>query len=130
VILHRARRGRPRYSGLYATGFIGYFCIIPIVVFGAAALVTRKVLSCIDAGRHALPELYRRRGLRTILAVMADLTQRPSAMTICVNVIKKGLVTEKKRVKVAKIAPVIFDACAVLLPLLFKSHNVAYGLHR
>ena len=42
-----------RASVLYATGFIGYFyLIIPIVGFGASALVGRDVIRQIDAGRQ------------------------------------------------------------------------------
>ncbi len=67
-----------RASVLYATGFIGYFyIIIPIVGFGAAALVGRDVIA-VDrqgrqhgraaarraAGRDALPRFHRRRRLR------------------------------------------------------------------
>ena len=40
-----------RKSVLYATGFIGYFyCIIPIVGFGASVLVGRSVITGIDKG--------------------------------------------------------------------------------
>src|SRR5207244_4942261 len=40
-----------RASVLYATGFIGYFyLIIPIVGFGASALVGREIIRGIDAG--------------------------------------------------------------------------------
>ena len=40
-----------RASVLYATGFIGYFyLIIPIVGFGASALVGRELIASVDAG--------------------------------------------------------------------------------
>src|SRR4030095_3216330 len=40
-----------RASVLYATGFIGYFyLIIPIVGFGASALVGREVIRKVDSG--------------------------------------------------------------------------------
>src|ERR671919_1454788 len=40
-----------RKSVLYATGFIGYFyLIIPIVGFGAAALVGRETIRSVDSG--------------------------------------------------------------------------------
>ena len=40
-----------RASVLYATGFIGYFyLIIPIVGFGASALVGRDVIAKVDPG--------------------------------------------------------------------------------
>ena len=40
-----------RKSVLYATGFIGYFyLIIPIVGFGASALVGREIIRKVDSG--------------------------------------------------------------------------------
>jgi cation/acetate symporter len=132
-----------RVSVLYATGFIGYFyCIIPIVGFGAAALLGRKLIIGVDAGGNmAAPLLAEMLGgtpflgfiaavaFATILAVVAGLTLAGASAfshDIYVSVIKKGHVTEKEQVKVAKIATVIFGAFAVLLGILFKGQNVAY----
>ena len=67
-----------RASVLYATGFIGYFyLIIPIVGFGASALVGREIIrtgrfrrqhgGAAGRGasrRHAVPWLHRRGGVR------------------------------------------------------------------
>ena len=67
-----------RVSVLYATGMIGYFyLIIPIVGFGASALLGRDAIRRIDAGwqhggaasggtarRHSIPRLHRCRGVR------------------------------------------------------------------
>ena len=51
----RAARG----SVLYATGFIGYFyLIVPIVGFGAAALVGREAIRRIDAGGNMTRALF------------------------------------------------------------------------
>ncbi len=132
-----------RVSVLYATGFIGYFyCIIPVVGFGASALVGRKLITEIDKGGNmAAPLLAELLGgspflgfiaavaFATILAVVAGLTLAGASAfshDIYVSVIKKGNVTEKEQVKVAKIATVIFGVCAVLLGILFKGQNVAY----
>ncbi|MFH1035074.1 MAG: sodium/solute symporter [Pseudomonadota bacterium] len=132
-----------RKSVLYACGFIGYFyCIIPIVGFGASVLVGRDVITGIDKGGNmAAPLLSEMLGgtpflgfiaavaFATILAVVAGLTlAAASALShdIYVNVVKKGESTEKEQVKVAKIATVIFGAAAVLLGILFKGQNVAY----
>ncbi len=132
-----------RKSVLYATGFIGYFyCIIPIVGFGASVLVTRPTIAKIDAaGNMAAPLLAELLGgtpflgfiaavaFATILAVVGGLTLAgASALShdIFLNVVRKGQATEKEQVKVAKIATVIFGACAVLLGILFKGQNVAF----
>jgi cation/acetate symporter len=132
-----------RVSVLYATGFIGYFyCIIPIVGFGAAALLGRKLITTVDGGGNmAAPLLAELLGgtpflgfiaavaFATILAVVAGLTLAGASAfshDIYVSVIKKGHVTEQEQVKVAKMATVIFGACAVLLGILFKGQNVAY----
>lgn len=132
-----------RKSVLYATGFIGYFyIIIPIVGFGAAALVGRDLIASIDAGGNmAAPLLAELIGgtpflgfiaavaFATILAVVAGLTLSGASTIshdIYVNVIKKGKATEQEQVKVARIAVVCFSVLAVLLGILFKGQNVAF----
>ena len=132
-----------RASVLYATGFIGYFyLIIPIVGFGAAALVGREVISKIDAGGNmAAPLVAELLGgtpflgfiaavaFATILAVVAGLTLAgASALShdIFTHVIRKGQATEHEQVRVARIATIIFGAAAVGLGILFKGQNVAF----
>lgn len=132
-----------RTSVLYATGFIGYFyIIIPIVGFGAAALVGRNVIAGIDKGGNmAAPLLAEQLGgtpflgfiaavaFATILAVVAGLTLAgASALShdIYVHVVKGGRATEKEQVKVARWSTVVFGIVAVLLGVLFKGQNVAY----
>jgi len=132
-----------RKSVLYATGFIGYFyCIIPVVGFGASVLVGRSLITGIDKGGNmAAPLLAELLGgtpflgfiaavaFATILAVVAGLTLAgASALShdIFVNVVRRGQASEKEQVKVAKIATVIFGVAAVLLGILFKDQNVAY----
>jgi cation/acetate symporter len=132
-----------RTSVLYATGFIGYFyLIIPIVGFGAAALVGRDPIAGIDKGGNmAAPLLAEQLGgtfflgfiaavaFATILAVVAGLTLAgASALShdIYVHVIKGGEASESEQVKVARWSTVGFGALAVLLGVLFKDQNVAF----
>ena len=132
-----------RASVLYATGFIGYFyLIIPIVGFGAAALVGREAIRGIDPGGNmAAPLVAELLGgtpflgfiaavaFATILAVVAGLTLAgASALShdIFTHVIRKGEATEYEQVRVARIATVIFGAAAVALGILFKGQNVAF----
>jgi cation/acetate symporter len=144
-----------RVSVLYATGFIGYFyCIIPIVGFGAAVLLSggtgadgktilgRTLISDIDKGGNmAAPLLAELLGgtpflgfiaavaFATILAVVAGLTLAGASAyshDIYVSVIKRGEATEHEQVRVARIATVVFGVAAVLLGILFKGQNVAF----
>ena len=132
-----------RSSVLYATGFIGYFyVIIPIVGFGAAALVGRDLIGEMDKGGNmAAPLLAERLGgevflgfiaavaFATILAVVAGLTLAgASALShdIYVHVVKKGHAEEREQVRVARRATVVFGILAVLLGIVFKGQNVAY----
>jgi cation/acetate symporter len=132
-----------RASVLYATGFIGYFyLIIPIVGFGAAALVGRDVIGKIDAGGNmAAPLLAELLGgtpflgfiaavaFATILAVVAGLTLAgASALShdIFVHVVRRGQSSDAEEVRVARIGTVAFGVAAVLLGILFKGQNVAF----
>jgi len=132
-----------RLSVLYATGFIGYFyLIIPIVGFGAAALVGRDVIARIDAGGNmAAPLLAELLGgtpflgfiaavaFATILAVVAGLTLAgATAMShdIFVHVVRGGRASESEELRVARVATVVFGIAAVLLGILFKGQNVAF----
>ena len=132
-----------RTSVLYATGFIGYFyMIIPLVGFGAAALVGRDAIEAIDKGGNmAAPLLAEHLGgtpflgfiaavaFATILAVVAGLTLAgASALShdIYVHVVKGGQATEREQMRVARRATVVFGVAAVLLGVLFKGQNVAF----
>jgi cation/acetate symporter len=132
-----------RTSVLYATGFVGYFyVIIPIVGFGASALVGREVIAGIDKGGNmAAPILAEQLGgtpflgfiaavaFATILAVVAGLTLAgASALShdIYVHVVRKGHASESEQVRVARRATVVFGAAAVLLGIVFKGQNVAF----
>ena len=132
-----------RTSVLYATGFVGYFyVIIPIVGFGASALVGRDVIAGVDKGGNmAAPILAEQLGgtpflgfiaavaFATILAVVAGLTLAgASALShdIYVHVVRKGHASEAEQVRVARRATLVFGAAAVLLGIVFKGQNVAF----
>jgi cation/acetate symporter len=132
-----------RASVLYATGFIGYFyLIIPIVGFGASALVGRDVIARIDAGGNmAAPLVAELLGgtpflgfiaavaFATILAVVAGLTLAgASALShdIFMHVVRKGRATDAEQVRVARRATVVFGVAAVGFGILFKGQNVAF----
>jgi cation/acetate symporter len=132
-----------RASVLYATGFIGYFyLIIPIVGFGASALVGRALIAKVDPGGNmAAPLVAEMLGgtpllgfiaavaFATILAVVAGLTLAgASALShdIFVHVVRRGNAPENEQVAVARAATVIFGILAVLLGILFKGQNVAF----
>ncbi len=132
-----------RSSVLYATGFIGYFyLIIPIVGFGASALVGREAIRAIDAGGNmAAPLVAELLGgtaflgfiaavaFATILAVVAGLTLAgASALShdIFLHVVRKGQATEHEQVRVARIATIVFGLVAVFLGMVFKGQNVAF----
>ncbi len=132
-----------RTSVLYATGFIGYFyLIIPIVGFGASALVGRDIIRSVDAGGNmAAPLVAELLGgtpflgfiaavaFATILAVVAGLTLAgASALShdIFTHAIRKGEASEGEQIKVARLATVAFGVLAVILGILFKGQNVAF----
>jgi cation/acetate symporter len=132
-----------RASVLYATGFIGYFyLIIPIVGFGASALVGRELIARVDSGGNmAAPLVAELLGgtpflgfiaavaFATILAVVAGLTLAgASALShdIFVHVIRGGHASDYEQVRVARIATVVFGIAAVLLGIVFKGQNVAF----
>jgi cation/acetate symporter len=132
-----------RKSVLYATGLIGYFyIIIPIVGFGASALVGREMITSIDKGGNMASPLVAELlagtpflgfiaavAFATILAVVAGLTLAGASAyshDIYVSIIKRGKATEEQQVSVAKRATLVFGVCAVLLGILFKGQNVAF----
>jgi cation/acetate symporter len=132
-----------RASVLYATGLIGYFyLIIPIVGFGASALVGRELIAKVDAGGNmAAPLVAEMLGgtpflgfiaavaFATILAVVAGLTLAgASALShdIFVHVVRGGHATDHEQVRVARAATVVFGVLAVLLGIAFKGQNVAF----
>src|SRR6185436_1482385 len=118
------------------------YVIIPIVGFGAAALVGRDAIGAIDKGGNmAAPLLAEQLGgelflgfiaavaFATILAVVAGLTLAgASALShdVYVHVVKGGHADEREQVRVARASTVVFGILAVLLGVLFKGQNVAF----
>jgi len=132
-----------RLSVLYASGFIGYFyLIIPIVGFGAAALIGRNVIAGIDKGGNmAAPLLAEFLGgtpflgfiaavaFATILAVVAGLTLAGASAfshDIYVHIIKRGHASEHEQMRVGRIATLLFGSMAVILGMVFEGQNVAF----
>src|SRR6188472_525825 len=132
-----------RSSVLYATGFIGYFyLIIPIVGFGASALVGREIIAKVDPGGNmAAPLAAELLGgtpflgfiaavaFATILAVVAGLTLAGASTLshdIFTHVVRKGHASEADKVRVARLATVAFVVIAVLLGIAFRGQNVAF----
>jgi cation/acetate symporter len=132
-----------RTSVLYATGFIGYFyLIIPIVGFGASALVGRELIRKIDAGGNmAAPLIAELLGgtpllgfiaavaFATILAVVAGLTLAGASTLshdIFTHAVRHGAATEQEQIRVARLATIAFGIVAVVLGILFKGQNVAF----
>ncbi|MFH1033975.1 MAG: sodium/solute symporter [Pseudomonadota bacterium] len=132
-----------RVSVSYATGLVAFFfCIIPIVGYGASVMLGRKLIGQVDAGGNmAAPLLAELLGgtpflgfisavaFATILAVVAGLTlASASAIShdIYFNVFKKGQASSEEQMKVAKIATVGFGLLAMVLGIFFKGQNVAY----
>jgi cation/acetate symporter len=132
-----------RASVLYATGFIGYFyLIIPIVGFGASALVGRELIRRVDAGGNmAAPLIAELLGgtpflgfiaavaFATILAVVAGLTLAGASTLshdIFMHAVRKGRATEREQIRIARVATVVFGGAAIVLGIVFKGQNVAF----
>jgi cation/acetate symporter len=132
-----------RTSVLYATGFIGYFyLIIPIVGFGASALVGRELVRKVDAGGNmAAPLVAELLGgtpflgfiaavaFATILAVVSGLALAgASAIShdIYAMVVKGGQANEQDEVRVSKIATLFLGVLAIMLGIIFENQNVAF----
>src|SRR5262245_48125791 len=132
-----------RTSVLYAAGLIGaFYLVIPLVGFGAAALVGREAIKAIDAGGNmAAPLLAELLGgtpflgfiaavaFATILAVVAGLTLAgASALShdIFVHVVRGGHASEREQMRVARLATVGFGLLAILLGIVFRGQNVAF----
>jgi cation/acetate symporter len=140
-----------RKSVLWAIGLIGSFYLMTLVLgFGAAALVTGKEKTEIadSGGNLASPLLAEAVGggpgstggavllalisavaFATILAVVAGLTLTSAssvAHDLYANVWKKGQVTEKQEVRVARIAAFAIGGVAILLSIPAQKLNIAF----
>jgi len=114
-----------------------------LLVFGAAVLVTREVITGIDKGGNmAAPMLAEVIGgapllgfiaavaFATILAVVAGLTlcsfSCPCQLNLWIGVVKGGKATEAEKYKSAKVATVIWGILAIFFGIAFKGQNVAF----
>ncbi|MDX6739328.1 cation acetate symporter [Actinocorallia sp. A-T 12471] len=140
-----------RKSVLWGIGIIGVFYLLTLILgFGAAALVgSKKIAESNAAGNTAAPLLAERIGeiifgsvggtillafiaavaFATILAVVAGLTLASSssvAHDLYAHVIRKGDVTEREEVRVAKISAFVIGAVAIVLGIFAQRLNVAF----
>ena len=140
-----------RKSVLWAIGLIGSFYLMTLVLgFGAAALVKGDAKEQITAsgGNLASPLLAEAVGggtgstggavllalisavaFATILAVVAGLTLTSAssvAHDLYANVWKRGKVTEKQEVKVARFAAFIIGGVAIALSIPAQKLNIAF----
>ncbi|GAA4588891.1 cation acetate symporter [Planotetraspora phitsanulokensis] len=140
-----------RKSVMWGIGIIGVFYLLTLVLgFGAAAVVgSEKIAAANAAGNTAAPQLAEAIGadifgevggtillaviaavaFATILAVVAGLTLASSssfAHDLYAHVFKRGEVTDKEEVRVARIAAFVIGAIAIALAIPAQSLNVAF----
>lgn len=140
-----------RKSVLWGIGIIGVFYLLTLTLgFGAAALVGGKAIAAQDkAGNTAAPLLAQAIGeqifgdvggtillaviaavaFATILAVVAGLTLASSssfAHDLYAHVFKRGDVTDREEVLVARVSAFVIGAVAIGLGILAQGQNVAF----
>ena len=139
-----------RKSVFYATGFIGYFYILTIIIgFSAIVLLTANpefadpaAVGGIKGGQNmAAVQLSAAVGgnfllgfisavaFATILAVVSGLTLAgASAIShdLYANVFAHGNVDEQQEVRISKMATVALGIIAILLGIAFEKQNIAY----
>ncbi|MGY2488621.1 cation/acetate symporter [Cupriavidus sp. CP313] len=137
-----------RKSVLYATGFIGYFYVLILVVgFGAIVMVGADP-AYRDAGgkiiggsnmvavhlSHAIGgDLFlgfiSAVAFATILAVVAGLAlSGASAVShdLYANVFRRGQANEKDEIRVSKAATLVIGVLAMVLGVMFEKQNIAF----
>ncbi len=137
-----------RKSVFYATGFIGYFYLLLIVIgFGAIVMVGTEPSyrdaagAIICGGNMVAVHLAQAVGgnlflgfisavaFATILAVVAGLAlSGASAVShdLYACVMRKGQATEQQEMRVSRIATLVIGLLAVVLGLVFESQNIAF----
>lgn len=129
-----------RKSVLYATGFIGYFYLLLIVVgFGAIVMVGSEpayrganmiaVHLAQAVGGNLFLGFISAVAFATILAVVAGLAlSGASAVShdLYACVMRQGQASTQQEMRVSKIATLCIGVLAVLLGLLFESQNIAF----
>jgi cation/acetate symporter len=137
-----------RKSVFYATGFIGYFYLLLIIVgFGSIVMVGTDPSfrdasgAIIGGGNMVAVHLAQAVGgnlflgfisavaFATILAVVAGLAlSGASAIShdLYACVMRKGQASEKEEIRVSRIATLCIGVLAIVLGLLFESQNIAF----
>ncbi|SPA18107.1 Cation/acetate symporter, SSS family [Cupriavidus taiwanensis] len=137
-----------RKSVLYATGFIGYFYVLILVVgFGAIVMVGADPVYRDAAGKliggsnmvavhlsHVIGgDLFlgfiSAVAFATILAVVAGLAlSGASAVShdLYANVFRRGQASEKDEIRVSKIATLVIGVLAMVLGVMFEKQNIAF----
>jgi cation/acetate symporter len=137
-----------RKSVFYATGFIGYFYLLLIIVgFGAIVMVGTDPAfrdasgAIIGGGNMVAVHLAQAVGgnlflgfisavaFATILAVVAGLAlSGASAVShdLYACVMRKGQASEQQEMRVSRIATLCIGVLAIILGLLFESQNIAF----
>ncbi|KZE27316.1 cation acetate symporter [Crenobacter luteus] len=137
-----------RKSVFYATGFIGYFYLLILIVgFGAIVMVGadpgfRDAAGKIVGGNNMIAvHLAQAVGgnlflgfisavaFATILAVVAGLAlSGASAVShdLYATVVRRGRATEAEEIRVSKIATLVIGVLAIVLGLMFEKQNIAF----
>ncbi|MGO4304981.1 cation acetate symporter [Cupriavidus sp. RAF12] len=137
-----------RKSVLYATGFIGYFYVLILVVgFGAIVMVGADTAYRDAAGKiiggsnmvavhlaHAIGGnlffgFISAVAFATILAVVAGLAlSGASAVShdLYANVFRSGQASEKDEIRVSKAATLVIGLLAMVLGVMFEKQNIAF----
>ncbi len=137
-----------RKSVFYATGFIGYFFILAVMIGFTAITIVGTNPAYLDAtgkivggGNMAAIHLSKAVGgdvflgfisavaFATILAVVSGLALAGASAVshdLYARVIKKGHATEREEMLVGRIAVLTLGVLAIVLGLLFENQNIAF----
>ncbi|CAA7627498.1 acetate transporter [Candidatus Terasakiella magnetica] len=137
-----------RKSVFYATGFIGYFFMLTVMLGFCAIVLVGTNPEFLDAsgkilggGNMAAIHLAKAVGgnlflgfisavaFATILAVVAGLTLAGASAVshdLYANVFCHGRATEKQEILVSRVAVLALSAIAITLGMLFENQNVAF----
>jgi cation/acetate symporter len=141
-----------RKSVFVATGFIGYFYILTVVIgFGAIALVATNTLYLAPTQKDAIAliggsnmaALYLADttlgslflgfisavAFATILAVVAGLALAGASAVshdLYASVFRRGRASDQEELRVSRVATVILGLVAIVLGILFEQQNIAF----
>ncbi|MBX9634181.1 MAG: cation acetate symporter [Magnetospirillum sp.] len=137
-----------RKSVFFATGFIGYFFILAVMIGFSAITIVGTDPSFLDAagkimggGNMAAIHLSKAVGgdvflgfisavaFATILAVVSGLALAGASAVshdLYARVIKKGQASEREEMLVGRMAVIVLGILAIVLGLLFENQNIAF----